>query len=179
MLERKEGVVIPISRARQDRGFRGKGELNEPRSEIPKETCFAVLESESRAQLGDSLKSLMNVPARLYAVPADGAVSYSSEPERSIAKMAGAILRGFPLPTSLPDYGIHLSVQGSSLFCTLVDRSRKIIVQAEVSSQYSDSGSWSSFEYAVRDAVTQAESMQARSATFGYVINKGGIITVV
>jgi hypothetical protein len=178
MLDRKEGVVIPINRAREG-GFRGQGTLEDTGRQVPRGSCFAILEVHSRAPLDERVRELINAPESLFRVGGDLEASFSSDRDIGIGRAAGALLNGLPIPEGLPDFGIHLSERGSSLFATIVDRSRKVIVQAEIGSQYSDSGSWSAFGHALDDALAQSETMTARKSRFGFVVNKGGIISVI
>ncbi len=177
----KKRVVVPFPDAGRAtaRDFRGRDSLAEAKTtEVPRESVLAML--DSIAPLGKDLEALLNVPDFVFPVGSEGEISFSSkESDTGAARAAGAILKGFPFPSSVPDYGIHMSSEGSSLFCTLVDRSRKIIVSAEVRNLESEEGSWKPFEFALRDALSAAESFKAAKTMFDFVVNKEGIIRAV
>lgn len=177
MAENK-GVVIPFpqSKGQQGRAFKGHLALAEEKGgDVTRETCIAIL--NTYAPMKKEMEELLAIPQMLFSVGKEGEASFSSrEADTGTARAAAALLHGFPFPSTLPDYGIHISTKGSSVFCTLVDRSRKIVVTAEIRNLQSEEGSWAQFGLAVKDAVSTAESQSASNAKFDFVINKEGII---
>jgi hypothetical protein len=179
MAENK-GVVLPFPDAgkRAARGFRAQSALAEKVGDVSRESCLATL--SSFAPMGKEIEALLNVPESLYSVGGEDETSFSSvESDTGAARAASSLLRGFPFPSSLPDYGIHISNVGSSVFCTLVDRARKVIVTSEIRNLESEEGSWERFGLALKDAVSAAESYTKAKTPFDFVVNKEGVIRTV
>jgi hypothetical protein len=97
------------------------------------------------------------LPELLFDVGREGMESYSSDPELSASSFEGCFYLGLPLPERIPDYALSLSMRGSALRCTLVDRRRGILVNAQVGSA-GEEGDWSALTVAVRSALRARKS---------------------
>ncbi len=120
---------------------------------------------------------LLNIPERMYIV--ERGPSLSSDPSRDAGRVVASLVFHTPFPQKTPDFGIVISSRGSSVFCTLVDRSRKIIVMDSISSLYSEKGSWSSFKASVADALDAKRRLEASGAKFDFLVNSENSINTV
>ena len=183
MIERK-GVVVDIASARRKRGggFSDRNmtaAANRLENELSAEACQAMLEERVSAPMGEGLKALLEMPPKLYSVGAEPGKSFSSNPAKSVERLAGHLLHDLSFPEDLPDFGIHLTQKGSNAFCVLFDRSRKVIVCQDVQNMFVEHGSWLSFENALRDALSAADSLRADGKDFSFVISRDGLIRII
>lgn len=169
-MAKNEGVVIPIERARKVRNpdFRGGGVMTEDSLKVSKAEALEMMKGLASAP--KELSDALSMPDSLFLV--GDTPSLSSEPSKGIARVFGSLIMGGPLPHDVPDYGIHISQHGSSLFCTLLDRKRKIIVCDSISSGYSENASWDSFIRSVDDALSLVRESEASGRAFDFVVNK-------
>jgi hypothetical protein len=151
----------------EDNRVKGKSGL------VSRGACIAAL--REIAPFGEKLLPLLCLPDSIY-INADGS-SFSSEPGRTIASVASALALGQELPASFPDYGLHISSLGSSVFCTFVDRSRGIIVHSAIRNIYAGGGSWTAFEDALGEALAEARSLRERGEGFSFVVSTDGGIS--
>jgi hypothetical protein len=86
---------------------------------------------------------------------------------------------GRRLPSELPDYAIHMSSRLSNLYCTFVDKNRKIIIYADVRNMQSSEGSWGLFESSLKVAVNYADLMEREGRKFNLVVSNLGIIETI
>jgi hypothetical protein len=130
--------------------------------------------------LSGKLEKLFAVPETIFVTREPGGfTTFSSEPEKNIASVFGSLLLGRDLPPDLPGYGIHVSSKGGSVFCVLLDRSRRIIVFEAVKEGYSDSGSWEAFSDSVERAVSKAEFLEESGQKFSFVISREGALRMI
>ncbi len=133
-----------------------------------------------KGEVLDMMKNLASAPKELaeaFAMPdtlflVGDSPSLSSDTSKGIASVFGSLMAGQALPNELPEYGIHISAHGSSLFCTLLDRKRKIIVCDSISGMYSGDASWGSFIRSVRDALSAVKEYKSGGEAFDFVVNK-------
>src|SRR4030095_5627420 len=150
------------------RGFRGKGP-DEPVS-VSSRGCLERL--SELAPLSPALEKLLRIPEGLFISGERGFTTLSSDEQKTVARAFGSLVLGQELPKDLPDYGIHISSRGGSVFCMLLDKSRKILVLDTVKSGYVDSGSWESFSSSIEQALSRAESLSSSGQQFSLLINK-------
>ncbi len=117
------------------------------------------------------------MPDALYLV--GDATSVSSDAAKGIGRVFGSLMAGEPMPSALPEYGIHVSEHGSSVFCTLLDRRRKIIVCDSISGAFSENASWDSFIRSVRDALGAVRERESGGEAFDFVVNKENSIRTI
>ncbi|MFN7991178.1 MAG: hypothetical protein U0R44_03390 [Candidatus Micrarchaeia archaeon] len=119
------------------------------------------------APVDDGFIAMLGLPENLQRLGED---HFSTDPENGLYPVEGAINFGYPFPSSVPDFGILLSTKGSDLFCTLLDRKRKIIVSAPVRNANAASGSWSGFREALRAALSRAGELSSAGTSFTFVV---------
>ena len=135
---------------------------------IGRQACVSAL--KEFASMSDDFTVLLQLPDKLYLLGNEETPSFSSQPNRSAEGVAGAMLFGYPFPKELPDYAIHISSKGSNIFCTMVDRSRKIIVSEPIRNIQDEKGDWGTFEATLRKALLKSESFKADGRTFSFVV---------
>jgi hypothetical protein len=124
------------------------------------------------------LAQLLELPVKLFAF--DGTeLSLSSDPSISIAEVTAALTSLTPMPSCIPDYGLHVARRGSHVFCTVVDRRRRIIVMHSLTGVLGEHRSWDSFMYAIEEATAIATTMLAQGEDFEFVVNKESAIRIV
>jgi hypothetical protein len=134
----------------------------------PRKAVIGVL---SRiAPLEDWLASLLAVPSFLYDAGRGGEISFSSGPDLAASSFAGCFFMDLPLPGKIPEYAIGLSRKGSALYCTLVDKKRKIIVNAPVSDSYSAEADWEELGLCIRKALRKAAELESSGKAFNFVM---------
>ncbi|MEW6722290.1 MAG: hypothetical protein AB1324_03445 [Candidatus Micrarchaeota archaeon] len=136
---------------------------------VGRDACAAAL--REIAPIGNRLLALLSLPDSIYR---HDSASFSSEPGRTIAAVASAMALGQALPSSFPDYGLHISPLGSSVFCTFVDRSRGVIAYSAIRNMYAGEGSWTAFEDALEGALAEARSLRERGVSFSFVVSTDG-----
>jgi hypothetical protein len=176
-MSEKAGVVIPISRARKakDRKFRGGGVMAEESLKVAKGEVLDMMKTLASAP--KELAEVFAMPDSLFLV--GDSPSLSSDTSKGIARVFGSLMTGQALPIDVPEYGIHISAHGSSLFCTLLDRKRKIIVCDSISGMQSENASWDSFIRSVRGALAAAKERQKSGEAFDFVVNKENSIRTI
>ncbi len=158
-----EGSVIPLKR-----GFHGRDVVvdKEYPREVDKKTCIAFL--SGIGPVSEELSALLEIPEKLLMV--SNSPSFSLEAERTAAPITNYLLFGTSKPKVLPDYALHISSKGSNVFCTFVDKKRKIVVNDTVNSMYAKEGSWKSFERALERALAATKDYESQGIKFDFVL---------
>lgn len=140
--------------------------------------CISLLKRV--APLDESIAKLMKLPEKLYRMGKPGEeLSFSSDPFKSIDGVVASLDSGGSFPSQVSDYGILIHSRGSNVFCTMVDKSRKVIVTADVRNAFESQGGWDIFAANVDRAIMQAQNLQADGREFNFVINHNGKIETV
>ena len=152
------------------------GKRPEPkRTEIFGTTCLHLLKKV--APLGESIAKVIQVPEKLFQI-GDGK-SFSSDQKLDINPVIQSVNYDYSFPDKVPEYGIEVYVNGSATYCTLVDRSRKVVVTADVRGLLADEGEWETFAARVTDAVVRAENLAADGKEFKFVVNNNGKFKII
>lgn len=122
---------------------------------ISRDAVFASL--ATIAPFPDRLRMLLKMPPQLFDISPPGGYSYSSDPDLPASTVDGCFFVNLPLPDKIPDYAISLSMKGGTMFCTLVDKKRKIIVNAPVSSITDDEPDWGALWLCLQNALRCAK----------------------
>jgi hypothetical protein len=129
--------------------------------------------AEIAGEMPRELETLLRIPDSLYMKDEIGVKSYSSEPRKGIEAVASALALGAELPAEqdFADYGIDVRLRGSSIYCTFVDRKRKVVVSEAIRNINSGSGSWAPFMRMLKDSLETARALEAGKHGFSFVIN--------
>jgi hypothetical protein len=162
-----EGSVISLRR-----GFHGSDVVVDkyPR-EVDKETCISLL--DDIGPVSEELAELLQIPDKIYLLGNDPA-TFSSRPDKDAAAISGYLILPTLKPRDAPDYALHIRSRGSHVFCTFVDKERRIIVHETVNSMYAERGSWESFEQALKKAIAKVKDYESQGIEFDFVLNKEG-----
>jgi len=152
---------------------------------VSKENCLASLGRFDK--IPDSLVPHLQIPEKIYSVGQGALPSFSSDPKKSVAALFeffSKVPRNVTEPTvppvllvDLPEYGIGISKDGSSFFCTLVDRrpGRSIIVFKEILPlpEFSESkpDPWKGFESALDTASDISQKRMNEGKQPGLVVS--------
>ncbi|MEW6035400.1 MAG: hypothetical protein AB1529_02195 [Candidatus Micrarchaeota archaeon] len=119
------------------------------------------------------LEPLLRIPDSLYLKDGVGVQSYSSEPRKGIESVASALALGATLPPEedFAEYGIDVRRRGSSIYCTFVDKKRKVVVSEAIRSIHSGSGSWEPFLRMLKDSLETVKALEKERQKFSFVIN--------
>jgi hypothetical protein len=139
-------------------------------SRVAPSEVLRFLEKESGASIPKDLVDMMDLPGVLFKV---GNKSFSSDDSQELRMLLLAIAQSEPIPRSLPGFGISINSQNGSLFATLADKRRRIIVHEEVSSPYGGS-SWNFFFSALTKALEKAGEARDSRLPFSYVRTGSG-----
>lgn len=139
--------------------------------EVDKETCIALL--DDIGPVSEELATLLRIPDSIYLWGIDPP-SFSSQPDEDAAAIAGHLLLPTLKPRTAPEYALSIRSRGSHVFCTFVDKKRKIIVHETVNSMYADEGSWEFLEVALKNAIATVEEYESQGIKFDFVLNKEG-----
>jgi hypothetical protein len=163
--DNRPSKIIDLNEFRAKRGY----------NTISREECLNLL--RRIGTISDKDAGLLNIPEKVYLIegPAGSMPSISSDPEKGAAKVAGCILMDLPLPPDQPDFGIHFTSRGSSLYCTIVDKKRKVVVSEVISDGYTRRVDWGDFIYSLQDAVVGAEEKSMSGEKFDFVVVKESI----
>ncbi len=132
------------------------------------------------APLDPSFGAALEIPERLYMIGSRASpVSFTANPSGDPGAVARWLLAGFAKPAQFPDFGIHIGTHGSSLFCTLIDKFKKVIVVEAIGGDYAGKGSWKAFESSFRAALSKAEELGKQGAGFDFVVVKDGVTEVI
>ncbi|MEW6722712.1 MAG: hypothetical protein AB1324_05610 [Candidatus Micrarchaeota archaeon] len=130
------------------------------------------------APVSQDVLGLLGLPQEIYLV-SPAPASFSTDSGKTIAGVASALMFDSALPSDMPEYGVHISPQGSNVFCTLVDKKRKIIVCESISNMYAPNGSFVAFSDSVRDALDAVREQEAGGEPFSFIIFKDSVSRVV
>lgn len=137
-------------------------------------TCLYLL--KKLGPLDEGIVKLMKVPDKIYQVGEADSKSFSTNPKLELGPVIRSMNYDYSFPAEVPDYGLLVHTQGSTMYCTLLDSKRKVIVTADVCGIYSEEGEWSTFADRLKYAVTIAENMASRGEEFRFVVNNNGKI---
>lgn len=168
--EDRKGKVIPFP----DRGFSKKRGITEEKSDH-RQQCIEAL--KALGPMDESLIQMMEIPPQLNALETESGSSFSSDKKRGIENVPDLLYLHADLPKELPDYGILVSSRGSSIFCTLLDTKRKIIVSESVRNLHGSGGDWSGFQSSLQSAIARSKSMQAEGREFRFAVESEGSST--
>lgn len=101
------------------------------------------------APLGE-LAGLLEPPGTLYELEN----AFSSEIGVSALSLNGYFFSGLPLPKRIPGYSIAITERGSTTYATIVDKKRRIIVNAPVRAS---EGYWENAFICLRSALRAAK----------------------
>jgi hypothetical protein len=176
--EPKGAKVIDLGERRKQAERKEIMDSNSARA-VSREECLNALGNV--APVPKDLVPLLDIPEKLYHVDSGlgGSTSFSSQPDRNVAAVTGSLLLGLDFPKELPDYGIHISSRGSNVFCTLVDRRRKIIICEDVRNMFAKQGSWDFFTYGLKEVLARAAELESRGEKFSFVISKDSVIRTI
>lgn len=118
--------------------------------------------------MGSELVSALELPSTLFRTGAGGNPSFSSDPPFSASSFSGCFFARLPLPERIPDYAIGLSDKGGSVFCTLVDKRRRIIVNARIGSVHGKD--WDALLILIRMALRKAGVLRDSGGGFRFVL---------
>ncbi len=116
------------------------------------------------APLPPDLEGQLALPESLFEL---GPCSFSSDPALAASAVGGYFLAHLQLSDRLPDYAIDVSPQGGALFCTFVDKGRKIIAGVRLGN--ADEPDWDALSIAIRQASRLSASLRASKKRFTYV----------
>lgn len=161
-----EGSVIPLRG-----GFHGSDVVVEKKypREVDKKTCIALL--DDMGPVSGELAELLQIPDKIYLLGNDPP-TFSSQPDKDAAAIAGYLLFGSLKPDEAPEYALHIASKGNSVFCTFVDKKRKVIVHESVNSMYAKGGSWRFFERALKRAIDTVKEYESQDIKFDFVLKK-------
>ena len=153
------------------RGFHGRDVVVDKKypKEVSKEACIALL--DDMGPVSKELATLLRIPDKIYMLGGDPP-SFSSQPDKDAARIAGYLLLPTLKPKDAPEYALHIRSRGSNVFCTFVDKKRKIIVHETVNSMYANEGSWEFFERALKEAIATVKEYESQGVKFDFVLNK-------
>jgi hypothetical protein len=141
---------------------------------IPSIARFGPLDESSKKDMN----SLLKLPKSLYLhIDGQSAFSASSDKTLAVNHVLHDLLNFQPLPKDIPDYGIAVGWVGGNQFCTVVDKSRKIIVVETIRSAFSEKGDWTSFLSNLKDALNEARKLGKGGKHYDFVISQDGLIT--
>ena len=143
---------------------------------VDRKGCIELL--GQLAPVSSRLAEILGLPDELFVFGGAG-LSLSSDPSTSIAEVAVALTSFTPMPSPIPDHGLHVVSRASHVSCTLVDRKRRIIVMHSVASILSEHRSWDSFMYAIEDTTAIATAMCALGESFDFVVNRESAIRII
>ncbi len=136
--------------------------------------------TETRITRADALRALSSLSplaadvAGQLAIPESlfetGPASFSTDPALPASVISGCFKARLPVPERLPEYAIDVSQYGSSLFCTLVDRSRRILIGVRVGSAGAKDIDWDAVSLAIREAQRLSGRLRASKRRFSYVM---------
>lgn len=101
------------------------------------------------APLGE-LASLLEPPQSLYQLEN----AFSSDKGISALSLSGFFFSGEPLPKDMPGYSVAILAKGSAMHFMLVDKRRKIIVNAPIRDS---EGYWENAVVCMRSAIREAK----------------------
>lgn len=130
------------------------------------------------ANINPELNTLLAIPESLFIV-GDGVRSnlcLSSSPDIDLSAIERLLTRGDqPSAESIaaaPDYAISFPTQGSTSFCLFIDRSRKIIVFAEIGNIQAHGGfSFDALETALTTTLERVKILASRKVKFDFVFD--------
>jgi hypothetical protein len=171
----EDAVVRPLRR-QDGKALKARGVMAEQRypKEVTSETCKVLL--EVIAPVSDELSKLLHIPEKLHLL--GSGPSFSSDPEQNLGAMVSHMLSGTPLPDSFPDYALNITSWGSTVFCTVLDKKRKVIVMEAVNSAYSTEGSWDDLIYGLKEALDLVKKYESQGAQFEFVVSKESMISL-
>jgi hypothetical protein len=156
---RKERTIEPIQP--KPSGFRKKS-MVEGKSEDPLTALKAL------APMSDTLAAMLGIPPDIHQRAAS---SFSTDSAKGIEMVPESLFLGLEFPNDIPDYGIVIHSRGSSIFCTLLDKKRKIIVSEAVGNLHSSGGgNWSSFQSSLQSAIARSKALQDEGRKFSFVV---------
>ena len=166
--EDRTAKVIPFP----ERGFSRKKIMEDDQ----RQQCLEAL--RALGPMDESLVQMMEIPTQLFARGTETGSSFSSEKDRGIEKVPDLLYLQMDLPKDLPEYGILISSRNSSIFCTLLDSKRKILVSESVRNLHGGDGDWSSFKASLHSALARSKAMQSDGQVFRFVVESEGSTTV-
>lgn len=173
----KKGDVLPFPAMRglPANGFRKSDVMAEKSALLARSECLALLGTV--APVPEALSELLGLPAGgLFRV--DSGPTLSTDPAVG-AKAAKLYLNfGKALTADMPYYAISIHRQGESLFCTLVDRKRRVIVQDAIGSMYGGAN-WESFQRFLEEALKAVDAGINAGEAFDFVVRKEGVLRTV
>jgi hypothetical protein len=165
---------IPVKKS-DGKAFRGIDVMAEKGSDmVGSEKCIELL--SPIAPLSQDLINMLDMPEGLKVLSEDPPI-FSSDSQHSAGGIANFFHYGMMWPMAMSDYSLAVSGKGSSVFCTFVDRKRKVIVHTTVNSIYADQGSWAEFERLLKDTLDVAKENTAQGKDFDFVVNNDGVIS--
>ncbi len=101
------------------------------------------------APLGE-LATLLEPPESLYQLEN----AFSSDKSMSALSLSGFFFSGGPMPKDMPGYSVGISARGNAMHFILVDKRRKIIVNAPIRDS---EGYWENAVVCMRSAIREAK----------------------
>jgi hypothetical protein len=146
--------------------------------EVDKDKCVELL--SHIAPVSERLARLLELPEMLYLLSDSPSFSSSKNMGESAGRVATHLIFATPMPDKLAGYGLHIDSRGSNVFCTLVDKKRKIIVHATVNSAFSKTGKgdWRNFQFALKCALATAKNYKTQGKEFAFVMQVGKTMTL-
>ncbi|MEW6721919.1 MAG: hypothetical protein AB1324_01515 [Candidatus Micrarchaeota archaeon] len=160
------GKIVPFTR-----GFPAGGSMVE-NPNVTREDCIEFL--GRLGPVSDSFLALLQIPERLIFSQGESFRSFSVPGNKGLQRLASSFALGQPVPRDFPDFGIHVGSVGGNLFCTFVDRWRKVIVYGSVKNAQAGEGSWDMFQKNVEAAIAEVKKQESRGEKFDFVICRGG-----
>lgn len=120
--------------------------------------------------LSDSLAKLLNIPPNLFDLGLDGRYSFSSDQNVAGSELSGCFFVNLPPPKKIPEYAIDLSMNGRVLFCTFVDKKRKLIVSVPVQNISEKSSDWELLEISIKSGLREATNLESLGKKFRFVL---------
>ena len=162
--EKKPNVIHPGQRRRR----KTPSLVEKPGMEIP---AAGVIRKLGKAlPLSGELEAALGLPKIAYS---HGKLSFSSDPAASPDALSESFLEGGKIPEEIPDYGIRVSARGSNSYCTLIDRTRKVIIFESIGNAFvKEGGSWNSFLSSLKKALELAKELEASGKKFDFVLIK-------
>ncbi len=117
------------------------------------------------SQLAPGIADQLAMPESLFEL---GPCSFSSDPALPASVVSGCFRARLGLPQRLPDYAIDVSQFGSSLFCTFIDKSRKVIAGVRIGR--TGEVDWDALTLAIREALRLSARLRASKRRFSYVM---------
>ncbi len=135
---------------------------------VSRQNVIAAL--SSRGPLGKDAVEALGIPPALQDSGDGGFPSFSSDVSFSASALGGCFFLGLPLPERLPDYAIALSEKGGSVYCTLLDSRRRIIVNAMVGKAGDAELDFYALLLLIRSALRKAKELEAGKKRFRFIV---------